>query len=76
MGGVPCAKVIIDGRLRAKLAYMIEITRVTDWLLLSNSFGETETLKEIIDIEEGFCELLDQYITKITNLNSKFAEEI
>lgn len=76
MGGVPCAKVIINGRVRAKLAYLAELTRTTDTLLALNSFNEPDSLKSIVEYETQLEKELDEHISKVSSFNTVLAEEI
>ena len=75
MGGVPCAKIIINGRLEGELNRLISESVITGNLLASKGFFESPILEEIIKYETELCEHLREVFKHFSMLIDKYAKE-
>lgn len=75
MGGVPCAKILINRRVDAELKTLLTESQATTELLLIKGNYETPALNDIIDYENELLSFLISHKKKFRTLNDKFAQE-
>lgn len=75
MGGVPCAKILINRRLDAELqALLSESQMSTDLLMLKGDYS-TPALQALIDFETQLVEQLKIHKRKFKECNDTYAKE-
>ncbi len=75
MGGIPCEKVIINGRLNAELANIREESEIASRLLAAKGYYDSPALQELITFETGLYEELRKRRFIFRQFNDKYAAE-
>lgn len=75
MGGVPCAKILINRRVDAELlALTCESQAATELLMIKGDY-ETPALKALVDFEGELLATLQHWKNKFKILNDRYSQE-